>query len=117
MVSRNIPRDQWSSFLRRFAEQHQGWLVRIETDEGSAETAVEPLRLRSIAAEQDGDVTIEGDSSEGGRTTFTVTAPCRVTLAQAEGDRDLGLEIESARGGVTQLRFRVPTHPGLLNGV
>jgi hypothetical protein len=120
--TREIPREEWSTFFDAFSRQHEGWLASVEIlgmEIGAQEEAHE-LQLVGITAEsKHGEDTISIIIGENPKdhVTHTVVAPTHVRLEQAESGAHQALQIESADGEVTLIRFRSAMLPEMVDGV
>jgi hypothetical protein len=123
MPTKEIPRDEWTTFLDSFSRQHEGWLATLEllgTDIGAQKEA-RNLPFEGITA------TLTDDESQGitinlGKTaedhvTHTVAKPTRVWLEQTSDGANAALEIESADDLKTLLRFRSALPAEMVDGV
>ncbi len=123
MATQEISRDDWTTFLDRFSQQHEGWLVTLEVfapDIGAQEEARElPLEGISAALKDSEPKTIAislGKTPEV-HVTHTITEPTRVWLEQTPQGANAALEIESADGAKTLLRFRSALPAEMVDGV
>jgi hypothetical protein len=111
MQSKEIPREQWISFLDDFSKRHAGWVVTMEvlgSDLGDQEESA-VLPLVGISADvKDGENRIE--VMVGGRPdanlTHIIDGAKRVLLTQSEAEQHDAVEIESDDGTRTLLHFR-----------
>src|SRR5512142_2920772 len=106
---RDIPPEQWISFVDAFSRQHMDWLATVEiTGPGKRLVLVRQRRLKGVsfdrAAQERAYIEI-GDTPEE-HVTHTVERPTRVTLKQTAAGAHQGLEIASADGSITFVRFR-----------
>ncbi len=118
MPTREIARDQWSSFLGAFSLQHEGWIVTLEVvgeligdqEEGNR------LPLAGIGVE------LEGRTSHiaimlGGRSdahlTHIIEGATRVWVKEPEALADEAVEFECEDGTRTIMYFcHVPPERG-----
>ncbi|SRR6266511_4025024 len=122
MPSRDIPREQWVTFLDSFSRQHEGWLVNVEvvTDGLGAHREVREKRLIGVSADlKNGSNAISiiaGDRSDD-HVNHIINGPTRIALEETEEGAHKGLRIEAADGGTTLLLFRSPASPETVDGV
>ncbi len=105
-MKRDIPLDQWASFLKSFTLQHDRWLVSIDSDtEHIIDQPLEGLIARTdnvlIAA---------------GHTRITVDEPQKIEV-ESENGVDSGVTIEDRAGRITRVTLRVPIAPELVDGM
>jgi len=120
---REVPREEWVSYLDTFSRQHEGWLVTIEVlgTEIGAQVEAQELPLEGITAElkaggEDVITIILGGGSRG-RVTHNVPQPTHVRIEQTESGADMTLQIESGGGVTTLVRFRSAMLPEMVDGV
>lgn len=123
MPTQEIPREEWTTYLDRFTQQHEGWLVTLEvmgTDIG-AQQEVRDLPLEGItAASKDGateSIAINLGKTPEDHVTHTITKPARIWLEQTSQGANAALEIESADELKTLLRFRSALPADMVDGV
>ena len=123
MPTREIPRDEWKTFLDSFSRQHEGWLATLEvlgTDIGAQQEARNlPLEGISVAS-RDGSpetIVISLGNTADDHVTHTITKPTRVWLEQTPQGANAALEIESADQVKTLLRFRSALPADMIDGV
>ncbi|HEX9278638.1 MAG TPA: DUF5335 family protein [Casimicrobiaceae bacterium] len=122
MPSRDIPREQWVTFLDSFSRQHEGWLVNVEvvTDGLGAHREVREKRLIGVSADlKNGSNAISiiaGDRSDD-HVNHIINGATRIALEETEEGAHKGLRIEAADGGTTLLLFRSPASPETVDGV
>jgi hypothetical protein len=119
-MTRQIPPDEWVSFLDSFSRQHQGWLVTLEVigPEIGAQTQASELPLEGISGSTKPktiSISIGGGTSK--HLTHTVSAPTQLWLRQTPQGADEALEIESTDGVKTLLRFRSAMPTELVDGL
>ena len=122
MPTREIPREQWSTFLDSFSRQHAGWLSTVEVL-GSAigarvQTREQPLS--GITAElkggsQDLISILVGDSIDD-HVAHVIHAPSCVRIKETDEGAHEALQIESESGETALLRFRATVRSELLDG-
>ena len=123
MPSRDIPREQWMTFLDSFSRQHERWLVNVEvvTDGLGAHREVREKRLIGVSADlksRDSSTIsiIAGDRSDD-HVNHIINGPTRVALKETEEGAHKGLRIEAADGETTLLLFRSPASPETVDGI
>ena len=122
MPTREIPRDEWGSFLDSFSRQYAGWLSTVEVL-GSAIGAQVQSReqsLSGITAELKGKnrdvISILIGTTSDDHVTHVIHAPSHVRLKEtAEGAHE-ALQIESENGVTTLLTFRSTIRSELVDG-
>jgi len=121
--SRDIPREQWMTFLDSFSRQHEGWLVNVEvvTDGLGAHREMREKRLIGVSADlksRDSSTIsiIAGDRSDD-HVNHIINGPTRVALEETEEGAHKGLRIEAADGETTLLLFRSPASPEAVDGI
>jgi hypothetical protein len=123
MPTREIPRDEWTTFLDTFSRQHEGWLATLEvlgTDIGAQQEARDlPLEGITATSRENAPQTIAislGQAPED-HVTHTITKPTRIWLEQTSEGANAALEIESADDVKTLLRFRSALPADMVDGV
>jgi hypothetical protein len=123
MPSRDIPREDWVTFLDSFSRQHERWLVNVEvvTDGLGAHREIREKSLIGVSADLKSRGTdtisiITGDRSDD-HVNHIVNRPTRVALEETEEGAHKGLRIDAENGETTLLRFRSPALPETVDGV
>jgi hypothetical protein len=123
MPTREIPRDEWTTFLDTFSRQHEGWLATLEvfaTDIGAQQEASD-LPLEGITATSTDDesqsIAINLGKTPEDHVTHTINKPTRIWLEQTLLGANAALEIESADQVKTLLRFRSALPADMVDGV
>jgi hypothetical protein len=123
MPSRDIPRDEWVTFLDSFSRQHERWLINVEvvTNGLGAHREIREKGLIGVSADLKGHgkdtiSIIVGDTSED-HVNHIINNPTRVALEATEEGAHKGLRIEAADGETTLLQFRSPALPETVDGV
>jgi hypothetical protein len=122
MATREIPREEWATFLDGFSSGHEGWLTTIEVMGGELGAQVESreLRLGGISADLKGGdedaISIMVGETPDDHVTHTITQPTRVRLEQTEEGATAALQIESGDRVTTLLRFSPATPPEMVDG-
>jgi hypothetical protein len=138
MAEKEIPYTQWREFCDRFAQQHRGWLVSIDTRQtpGAAQApqtrvagaeeheqpgrqVVHDVPLQSLTAVPNphGTSLLLETGGDSHTTRILVAQPVRVRLQTAPDGADAGLCIDDADGQITCLEFRVAARPELTDGM
>ena len=106
MKTREIPRNEWTSFFDNLSRRREGWEVTLEVFGLDIGDQVEErhMCLTGLTAEVSNKAD-RGDKIEimmGGKpsahVTHVITAPTRVDLQQTELGIDAALQIKSADG-------------------
>ena len=122
MLTQEIPREKWATFLDTFSRQHEGWVSTLEilgADIG-AQQEVLNLPLEGISASRDivpETIAISLGKEAEDHVTHTITSPTRIWLEQTSKGADTALEIESAGDVKTLLRFRSALPADMVDGV
>jgi uncharacterized protein DUF5335 len=123
MPTREIPRDEWTTFLDTFSRQHEGWLATLEvlgTDIGAQQEARD-LPLEGITATSTDDesqsIAINLGKTPEDHVTHAINKPTRIWLEQTSEGANAALEIESADEVKTLLRFRAAVPSAMVDGV
>jgi len=111
MLTREIPRDRWITFLDTFSKEHQGWIVTVEVLGSTIGAQEESGRLPLIGISADLKGRENGiDIMLGGRPdahlTRIINRPRRLWFKQPEEEAHEALEVESEDGTVTVVHFR-----------
>ncbi|MGE5138272.1 MAG: DUF5335 family protein [Rudaea sp.] len=122
MQTREIPRDQWVSFLDGFSRQHEGWLSSIEVTQDGQRDKIEArdLPLVGIAAsikhgDKDTMDIILGKGTEN--FTHNLSGVKHIRLQQNDRGEDAGLEFDASDGSKAVLTFRTPASPASVDDV
>jgi hypothetical protein len=123
MATKEIPRDEWTTFLDGWSQQHEGWLATLEilgTDIG-AQQQVRDLPLEGITFSSRDSVpetiAISFGKSPEDHVTHTITKPTRMWLEQTSQGANAALEIESADDVKTLIRFRSALPADMVDGI
>src|SRR5205814_26860 len=121
MPTKEIPRDEWASFLDSFSQQHQGWLVTLEViaPEIGAQEEASNLPLEGITSSGSNEhktISISVGNVPSNHLTHTVNDPTWLWLKQTPQGADEALEIESTDGVKTLLRFRSAMPAEMVDG-
>jgi Family of unknown function (DUF5335) len=123
MADREIPREQWRSFLDSFSRRHDGWLATVEIVRPGGAVDIEALDkpLMGVSAERRPGGEEALSILLGGRAddhvAHIVHAPVRLHIAETAEGADESLDIDTAGGGTTRLRFRTTRLPETLDGL
>jgi hypothetical protein len=123
MSTREIPRNQWRTFLDQFSREHRAWLATIERVRGGSPASVEALErpLASVVPHIAGsrvariDIRLQPDSHTG--EPIHVDAPASVRVDETPEGVVRSLEIVDDDGESTRVRFRVAPLPETLDGI
>ncbi len=112
MQTREIPREQWVSFLDGFSRQHEGWLVNVQVTQDGTQNKPEArnLPLQGIAADlkHGDDDTIEiilGKQTDD-YITHSLSKVKRIMLQMNDQGAESGLEFSASDGSKAVLQFR-----------
>jgi hypothetical protein len=122
MPTREIPREEWMTFLDSFSRQHAGWLSTVEVLDTAIGAQVESREqpLSGITAELKGDnrdlisILVGGDRNN--HVAHAIHAPSHVRVEETDEGAHEALQIESESGVTILLRFRSTVPLGLLDG-
>lgn len=123
MKTREIPKEEWSTFFDNFSRRHEGWLVTLEIlgAEIGAQVEEQELALKGIVDEWDeikgNAIMIMVGTKPDDHVTHTIGNATQVSLEQTNGGADVALAIESADGTTALLRFRSPVPPEMVDGL
>jgi hypothetical protein len=121
MKSREIPRNEWLSFLEGFASQHQGWLVNLDRrQQSNGRVAVlyeRPLDHIHVDTKGNGRIALVFGRPDGEQVTEVVEAPTRIRFLETTPGAHAGLEIESVDGTALVMRFRSAMPPEMVDGI
>ena len=116
MQTKEIPREQWTSFLDGFSRRHENWSISVDilSPDLGPQTEIRQIALRGISAdEKDGEnsIAIMTGKEAGTGTTHVVQQPNRIWIEQTEEGEERSIEIESNTGIKTLVRFRRTVGP------
>lgn len=122
MSTREVTRNEWTSFFDIFSKQHEGWIASLEVlgDEvgAQAEVVVElPFEGISVAEAEPQSLVINLGRTTETRVSHTIKRPQHVWLRQTEEGANDSLEIVAEGNQKTLLRFRSPMRPELVDGI
>lgn len=122
MVTREIPRNEWTDFFDGFSRRHEGWLVTVQVldREMGAQTEANDRPLRGIAADRGGsdpDIEIMVGRGPDDSLTHIVSHPVRVDVEETEEGAEAAIKIESRDEGTTLVQFRSTVLPETVDGV
>jgi hypothetical protein len=123
MPTKEIPRDEWTTFLDTFSRQHEGWLSTLEIlgPDIGAQEEVRNLPLEGITATSKDSapetIAISLGKTAEDHVTHTIANPSRIWLEQTSEGANAALEIESADNVKTLLRFRSALPADMVDGV
>jgi hypothetical protein len=104
--STNIPKAEWSNFLRTFSKRHQGWLVQLEThDRVTGERVISPeMLLQSIELDLEDpnnsriNVSVQFDNKVVKHILFLPSELCENSLGNS---RQVWLRVETVNTETT----------------
>lgn len=114
METREIPKEQWDSYLEGFNRNHLGQRVRMEQRTPGAEGRIQAdntplLGITPQAKPGSGDefraLSIETGTARA-RQQHTVHDPTRLWVAESDGTA-AAIQVEDRNGGITLLHFDV----------
>lgn len=123
MKTKEIPREEWSTFFDSFSRQHEGWLVTLEVlgEDLGAQIEERELAFGGIVDEWD---EIQGDkiaimigTNPDDHITHSIDRPTEVSVEQTDEGAHVALQIKAADGVTALLRFRSPMLPELVDGL
>ncbi len=116
MYNREIPRNQWVSFLDGFSKEHQGWIVNLQVTENGVQNKQEArdLPLMGISADlkhgDDDTIEVMLGNNKSQPMNHMLSKVKKITLQQNDQGADTGLVIEGSDGKAT-IQFRNPAKP------
>jgi uncharacterized protein DUF5335 len=122
MSTREVSRNEWTSFFDVFSKQHEGWIASLEilgAQVGAQAEAVE-LPFEGISVSTEGEpqsLVINLGRTAGDHVSHTIERPRHVWLRQTEEGANDSLEIVEEGNQKTLLRFRSPMLPELVDGI
>jgi Family of unknown function (DUF5335) len=121
MSTREVTRNEWTSFFDVFSKQHEGWIASLEVlgdQVGAQQEAVElPFEGISIAEDERQSLIINLGRTTEDHVSHTVERPRHVWLRQTDEGANDSLEIVEEGNQKTLLRFRSPMRPELVDGI
>src|ERR1044071_5668376 len=122
MSTREITRNEWTSFFDVFSKQHDGWIASLEVlgDEVGAQAEAVELPFEGISVNDKGEpqsLVINLGRSAEDHISHTVQRPQHVWLRQTEEGANDSLEIVEEGNQKTLLRFRSPMRPEFVDGI
>ena len=121
MSRRAIDRSEWTNFVDAFSRRHDGWLVCVAIEDGSASRRymAHDVPLRGVAAELDDDISsmmvFTGDTAP--HTTHFVAHATGLEVEETREGADAALTITDESGVRTIVEFRSPMRPELVDGI
>jgi hypothetical protein len=113
METREIPQQEWKTFLDQLSDEHEGWHVSVQVllgDEG-AQYLVEDLPLLGLSMEEKGSrassIDIDAGVSADDHIEHSVDQPSHVRWVAGQGLAGT-LEIEADGGPKTLVELRPP---------
>ncbi|MGH8470059.1 MAG: DUF5335 family protein [Gammaproteobacteria bacterium] len=122
MANREIPRGQWTAFFESFSLQHEGWIVRVEVQQGpDSQLLVRALPLVGIAVDwkgsEAGSFLITLGITPEGHWRHRIVAPARVRLKETQAGAVEAVEIAATGGETTLVQFRSAVLPETVDGI
>src|SRR5690349_8403585 len=117
MPNRQIPPNEWASFLNHFSREHEGWLISlaiVSNSHPSVSFRDKPLRSISVDASS-GNILVAAGSGIHDHITHTVYRPICLSMDESAGAHR-GLHILSDDGD-TVVEFRSLVLSELVDGV
>jgi hypothetical protein len=121
MSRRTIDRSEWTNFADAFSRLHDGWLVSVAFEDGSAPRRYvdHDVPLRGVVAELDDDISsmmvFTGDTAP--HATHFVGHATGLEIEETPDGADAALTITDESGARTILEFRSPMRPELVDGI
>jgi hypothetical protein len=121
MSHRVIDRSEWTNFVDEFSRRHDGWLISVAMEEGSAPRryVAHDVPLRGVVAELDDDISsmmvFTGYTTP--HATHFVTQATGLEIEETGEGADAALTITDESGARTILEFRSPMRPELVDGI
>jgi hypothetical protein len=114
METREIPRNEWTSFFNVFNQQHEGWLATVEVfgpeigaQEEARDLPLEGVTFASGGSESEAIAISLGKTPED-HVSHTIVKPEHIWVELNAELVNAALEIESADDTRTLMRFRSP---------
>lgn len=107
MEARDIPSEQWLTFINDFSRSHAGDLVSIEVldNEMGPQHIVDHIPLLGISLDTRGtrpsSLEIAAGDEQVGLIRHVIDLPLAIHMAGGEAEREVALEIEPAHGPKT----------------
>jgi hypothetical protein len=121
MSRRVIDRADWVNYVDAFSRRHDGWLISVAVEEGSAPRKVvtHDVPLRGVVAELDDDISsmmvFTGDTAP--HATHFVGHATALEVEETGEGADAALTITDESGARTIVEFRSPMRPELVDGI
>jgi len=114
MRTRQIPREEWTTFFNNLSRKQEGWEVSLEVFGAEIGDQIEErhMFLAGLTAEvsnepnQPDKIEIMLGGKPGRHLTHTVTAPTEVDLQQTDLGIDAALQIKSGDGTTSLLYLK-----------
>jgi uncharacterized protein DUF5335 len=123
MQTKQIPKNEWPSFLDRFSREYEGWLVNLEVfnPEIGAQVEETGLPLEGLTDEwdevKDNTIMIMAGNTPENHITHSINRPTEISLEQSDEGADAALSIKSADGTTALLSFRAVVLPDTVDAV
>lgn len=113
--SEEIPRSQWSSYLKAFSGQHRDWLAILDISGGTRDLPVLSGALHGLEMDGDGVSIVLADSRKQEIDT-RVEKIERVRVRRTAEGAESAVEFDASTEHAT-LRLRTPMPPEMVDGV
>ena len=122
MSTREVTRNEWTSFFDIFSKQHEGWIASLELlgdQVGAQVEAIEmPFEGISVSVEDEPQsLVINLGKTAEDHVSHTIERPRHVWLRQTEEGANDSLEIVQENNQKALLRFRSPVRPEFVDGI
>ena len=113
MLTREIIRDEWSSFFDQFSRMHQGKRVNVQTMGGEVgvQSNATNLPLMGVVAEPPGgggSIAVMAWESPDAHVTHTIARPSHVRVAEWNDAESAAVQIEAEGGWTTLVQVGPP---------
>jgi Family of unknown function (DUF5335) len=121
--NREIPRNQWLTFLDQFSREHRAWLATIERGRRGSPASVEALEcplasvVPHIAGSRVARIEIRLQQDAHTREPIHIDAPASIRVDETPEGVVRSLDIVDDDGESTHVRFRVAPLPETLDGI
>ena len=111
MQTKQIPRNEWSTYLNNFSSRHHGWFVNIEIlgEDIGAQVEGIGLVLEGVTDEWDEvkghTIMIMAGNKPEAHLTHLISRPTEITVEKTETGEDVAFSIKGEDGIRTLLVF------------
>jgi hypothetical protein len=111
MQTRDIPRNEWPTFINSFSSRHQGWVVDVEVfgPDIGAQVEGKGLVLQGLIDEWDemnrNSIVIMAGNRRDDHVTRLINKPTEISLEKTDSGMDAALSIIGEDGTRTLLTF------------